>query len=81
MAVGNRKAEGHLVEGQVVTNWKWAREQPSLVHPDRINRHLKSTNPQNPLTQKLDTPCSCISRDRPPPAGPRVHDLGGAGRH
>lgn len=40
LPAGKRKAEGHLVEGQVVTNWKQALEQLSLVYPDRINRHL-----------------------------------------
>ena len=35
-----RKAEGRLVEGQVVTNWMKALEQLSLVHPERINRYL-----------------------------------------
>ncbi len=37
---GNRKALGRLVEGQVVTNWKKAIEQLSVVYPDRINQHL-----------------------------------------
>ena len=31
---------GCLVEGQVVTNWKKALEQLSLVYPDRIERYL-----------------------------------------
>ncbi len=35
-----RKAEGHLVEGAVTTNWKRALEQLSLAYPDRINPHL-----------------------------------------
>ena len=35
-----RRAEGRLVEGQVVTNWKQALEQLALVYPDRINPHL-----------------------------------------
>lgn len=35
-----RKAEGRLVEGQVVTNWMKALEQLSLVYPERINRYL-----------------------------------------
>ena len=37
---GKRKAPGRLVEGQVVTNWKKAIEQLSVVYPDRINQHL-----------------------------------------
>ena len=35
-----RRADGRLVEGQVVTNWKRALEQLSLAHPDRINPYL-----------------------------------------
>jgi len=35
-----RNAPGRLVEGQVVTNWKKALEQLSLVYPDRIERYL-----------------------------------------
>lgn len=35
-----RRANGRLVEGQVVTNWKRVLEQLSLAHPDRINPHL-----------------------------------------
>lgn len=35
-----RKAEGRLVEGQIVTNWMKALEQLSLVYPERINRYL-----------------------------------------
>jgi len=35
-----RKAEGHLVEGAVTTNWKRALEQLSLAYPDSINPHL-----------------------------------------
>ena len=35
-----RRAEGHLAEGQVVTNWKQALEQLSLVYPERINRYI-----------------------------------------
>ena len=35
-----RKAEGRLVEGQVVTNWMKALEQLSLVYPERIERYL-----------------------------------------
>lgn len=35
-----RKAEGRLVEGQVVTNWMKALEQLSLVYPERINHYL-----------------------------------------
>ncbi|GFG90996.1 hypothetical protein MBOU_30380 [Mycobacterium bourgelatii] len=35
-----RTAPGRLVEGQVVTNWKKALEQLSLVYPDRIERYL-----------------------------------------
>jgi putative transposase len=35
-----RTAEGRLVEGQVVTNWKKALEQLSLVYPERIEHYL-----------------------------------------
>jgi putative transposase len=35
-----RKAEGHLVEGQITTNWKQALAQLALVYPDRITPHL-----------------------------------------
>ena len=35
-----RKAEGHLVEGQITTNWKQALAQLALVYPNRINPHL-----------------------------------------
>ena len=35
-----RKAEGRLVEGQIVTNWKLALSQLALAYPDRINPHL-----------------------------------------
>ena len=35
-----RKAEGRLVEGQIVTNWKVALSQLALAYPDRINPHL-----------------------------------------
>ena len=35
-----RKAEGHLVEGQITTSWKQALAQLALVYPDRINPHL-----------------------------------------
>lgn len=35
-----RHAEGHLVEGQIVTNWKQALSQLALAYPDRINPHL-----------------------------------------
>nr|WP_104081213.1 IS256 family transposase [Cryobacterium sp. Y11] len=35
-----RKAEGRLVEGLTVTNWKLALNQLALVYPDRINPHL-----------------------------------------
>lgn len=35
-----RTAPGRLVEGQVVTNWKKALEQLSLIYPDRIERYL-----------------------------------------
>jgi len=35
-----RRAAGHLVEGQVTTNWKQALEQLSLAYPDRINPYL-----------------------------------------
>ena len=34
-----RKAEGRLVEGQVVTNWKQALAQLALIYPDRIAAH------------------------------------------
>lgn len=36
----DRKAQGRLVEGQVVTNWKQALAQLALAHPDRINPYL-----------------------------------------
>ena len=36
-----RKADGRLVEGQIVTNWKQALEQLALAYPDRINPHLQ----------------------------------------
>ncbi|OBG40014.1 IS256 family transposase [Mycolicibacter virginiensis] len=35
-----RTAPGRLVEGQVVTNWKKALEQLTLVYPDRIDPYL-----------------------------------------
>lgn len=35
-----RKAQGRLVEGQVVTNWKAALAQLAMVYPDRIDQHL-----------------------------------------
>ena len=35
-----RKADGKLVEGQVVTNWKQALAQLAIAYPDRINPHL-----------------------------------------
>lgn len=35
-----RKAEGRLVEGQVVTNWKQALAQLALAYPDRIQPYL-----------------------------------------
>jgi transposase-like protein len=35
-----RTAPGRLVEGQVVTNWKKALEQLTLVYPDRIEPYL-----------------------------------------
>jgi putative transposase len=35
-----RRADGRLVEGQIVTSWKQALEQLALVYPDRINPHL-----------------------------------------
>lgn len=35
-----RKAPGHLVEGQIVTNWKQALAQLAIAYPDRINPHL-----------------------------------------
>jgi len=37
---GERKAQGRLVEGQVVTNWKQALAQLAIAYPDRINPHL-----------------------------------------
>jgi len=35
-----RKAEGRLVEGQIVTNWKQALAQLALAYPDRIRPYL-----------------------------------------
>ena len=35
-----RKAEGRLVEGQVVTNWKKALEQLAIAFPERIEPYL-----------------------------------------
>src|SRR5699024_5570142 len=35
-----RKAQGRLVEGQVVTNWKQALAQLAAAYPDRINPYL-----------------------------------------
>jgi len=35
-----RKAEGRLVEGQVVTNWKQALAQLSIAYPERVQRWL-----------------------------------------
>lgn len=35
-----RKAQGRLVEGQVVTNWMKALEQLALVYPERIEPYL-----------------------------------------
>lgn len=35
-----RTAEGRLVEGQVVTNWKQALAQLAIAYPDRINPYL-----------------------------------------
>ena len=35
-----RKAEGHLVEGQTTTSWKQALAQLALIYPDRINPYL-----------------------------------------
>ncbi len=35
-----RKAEGRLVEGQVVTNWMKALEQLAIVYPERIEPYL-----------------------------------------
>ena len=37
---GERKAQGRLVEGQVVTNWKQALAQLAAAYPDRINPYL-----------------------------------------
>jgi putative transposase len=36
----NRVADGYLVEGQVITNWKQALGQLTLAYPDRINQYL-----------------------------------------
>ena len=36
----DRKAQGRLVEGQVVTNWRQALAQLALAYPDRINPYL-----------------------------------------
>lgn len=44
-----RRAQGRLVEGQVVTNWKKALEQLSITFPERIHRYL-STPEDHPLT-------------------------------
>ena len=35
-----RKAQGRLVEGQVVTNWKQALAQLAAAYPDRITPYL-----------------------------------------
>lgn len=35
-----RKAEGYLVEGATVTNWKKALEQLAIAYPDRVNPYL-----------------------------------------
>jgi putative transposase len=35
-----RNADGRLVEGQIVTNWKQALEQLALAYPDRIDPYL-----------------------------------------
>jgi putative transposase len=35
-----RNAEGHLVEGQITTNWKQALAQLALAYPDRIQPYL-----------------------------------------
>ena len=35
-----RKAQGRLVEGQIVTNWKQALAQLAAAYPDRINPYL-----------------------------------------
>jgi transposase-like protein len=32
-----RQAEGHLVAGQVTTNWKQVLSQLAMIYPDRIN--------------------------------------------
>ena len=37
---GKRKAEGRLVEGQVVTNWKKALEQLAIAFPERVQPYL-----------------------------------------
>lgn len=36
----DRKAQGRLVQGQTVTNWKQALAQLAVAYPDRINPHL-----------------------------------------
>ena len=35
-----RKAQGRLVEGQVVTSWKQALAQLAAAYPERINPYL-----------------------------------------
>ena len=35
-----RNAQGHLVEGQITTNWKQALAQLALAYPERIETHL-----------------------------------------
>ena len=37
---GQRKAQGRLVEGQIVTNWNQALAQLAAAYPDRINPYL-----------------------------------------
>ncbi|WP_206450587.1 hypothetical protein [Micrococcus sp. KRD026] len=37
---GAGAAEGRLVEGQAVTNWKQALAQLAAAYPDRINPYL-----------------------------------------
>ena len=37
---GQRKAQGRLVEGQVVTNWKKALAQLAAAYPERITPYL-----------------------------------------
>ncbi|BDA65283.1 transposase [Actinomyces capricornis] len=36
----DRRAKGHLIEGQTTTNWKQALAQLTTAYPDRINPYL-----------------------------------------